>query len=180
MRLCSATEPRPAALMMVSAVMVDNSPVLASCTSTSHPELPGLTPRGRTSTTGEFSATIPPASSKSPFRHIISPCESTMPVVGLSSAHTALTPSPSLTTSAPLTQRVLAADAQLGLEAAGRVVDARVDDLAVARAGLGADGAVPLDEDGGCVVAEGELAGYGEADDAAADDLKDDQTMVLS
>jgi hypothetical protein len=46
-----------------------------------------------------------------------------------------------------------------------------VDDLAVAGAGLGADGGVALDEDGGGVGVEGQLAGDGEADDAAADDL---------
>lgn len=77
---------------------------------------------------------------------------------------------------AQLVQQILAADAQLRLEAAGPVVDARVDYLAVARASLGADGVVALDEERGCVVALGEFAGNGEADDAAAYDL----TMVVS
>lgn len=77
---------------------------------------------------------------------------------------------------AQLVQQILAADAQLRLEAAGPVVDSRVDDLAVARARFGADGAVALDEERGCVVALGELARNGEADDAAAYDL----TMIVS
>lgn len=72
---------------------------------------------------------------------------------------------------AELVEEVLPADAELRLEAGLSVVDARVDDLAVARRGLGADGGVALDEDGGGVAAEGKLAGDGEADDAAADDL---------
>lgn len=72
---------------------------------------------------------------------------------------------------AELVEQVLAADAEPRLEAGFSVVDARVDDLAVARRGFGADGEVALDEDGGRVAAAGEVAGDGEADDAAANDL---------
>ena len=46
-----------------------------------------------------------------------------------------------------------------------------MDDLAIAGARLGADGAVPLEEDGGGARAEAELAGDGETYDAASDDL---------
>jgi hypothetical protein len=69
-----------------------------------------------------------------------------------------------------LVEQVLPADAEFRLEAGFAVVDARVDDLAVARGGFCADGGVALDEDGGRGVA-GEVAGDGEADDTAADDL---------
>lgn len=72
---------------------------------------------------------------------------------------------------AELVQQVLAADAQLRLEAGRAVVDARVDDLAVARARLGAHGVVALNQDGRVVAALRELPGYGEADDAATDNL---------
>lgn len=68
-------------------------------------------------------------------------------------------------------QQVLAAETQLRLEARLAVVDACVDHLAVARAGLGAHGRVTLNEHGGGAGLEGELAGDGETDDAAADDL---------
>ena len=63
-------------------------------------------------------------------------------------------------------------DAQLRLQAAGAIVDARVDDLAVARARLRPDCCVALNEDRGGIGAEGELAGYGEADDATTYDLE--------
>lgn len=72
---------------------------------------------------------------------------------------------------AELVQEVLPADAELRLETRFAVVDARVDDLAVARRGLGADSGVTLDEDGRGVAAEGELAGDGEADDTTANNL---------
>lgn len=72
-----------------------------------------------------------------------------------------------------LVEQVPPADAELRLEAGFAVVDARVDDLAVARGGFCADGGVALDEDGGGGGRRvaGEVAGDGEADDAAADDL---------
>lgn len=73
---------------------------------------------------------------------------------------------------AQLVEQVPPADAELRLEAGFAVVDARVDDLAVARGGFCADGGVALDEDGGGGVVTGEVAGDGEADDAAADDLR--------
>lgn len=73
---------------------------------------------------------------------------------------------------AELVQQVLAADAQAGLEGRGAVVDARVDDLAVARGGFGADGGVALEEEGGGGgSAAGELLGYCKSYCAAADDL---------
>lgn len=72
---------------------------------------------------------------------------------------------------AQLIEQVPPADAEPRLEAGFAVVDARVDDLAVARGGFCADGGVALDEDGGGGVVTGEVAGDGEADDAAADDL---------
>lgn len=72
---------------------------------------------------------------------------------------------------AQLVQQVPPADAEPRLEAGAAVVDARVDDLAVARRGFRADGGVALDEDGGRGGVAGEVAGDGEADDAAADDL---------
>lgn len=74
---------------------------------------------------------------------------------------------------AELVQQVLAAEAELRLEGVFAVVDAGVDDLAVARAGLCADGGVTLYEHGGGAWLERELAGNGEADDAAADDLEE-------
>jgi hypothetical protein len=72
---------------------------------------------------------------------------------------------------AELVQQVLSAEAELRLEGVLAVVDAGVDDLAVARAGLRADGGVTLYEYGGGAGLEGELAGNGEADDTTADYL---------
>lgn len=67
--------------------------------------------------------------------------------------------------SAEVVEALAAADAQGGLEGGGRVVEAGVDDLAVAGGGLGAEGGVALDEKGGG--AGGQGGGGCEADDAA-------------
>jgi hypothetical protein len=66
-------------------------------------------------------------------------------------------------------EEVLAADAEGGLEGVGAVVDARVDDLAVAGGGFGADLGVALEEEGGAGgVVAGKGLGYRQADYAAA------------
>ncbi|MBN9262792.1 MAG: glutamine-hydrolyzing GMP synthase [Hyphomicrobium sp.] len=70
---------------------------------------------------------------------------------------------------AELVELRLAIDAQLGAQRARRIIDARVNDLAVARAGLGADDVVLL-EDHHLAPGHGECACNGEADDAGADD----------
>lgn len=67
---------------------------------------------------------------------------------------------------AEVVEALPAADAECRLEGGGRVVEARVDDLAVAGGGLGAEGWVALEEEGGG--AGGEGGGGCEADDAAA------------
>ncbi len=65
-------------------------------------------------------------------------------------------------------ERVLARDAEARLERAGRVVDAGVDDLGVARAGLGADRVGGL-QDHYLPAGEREGARHGQADDTGAD-----------
>jgi hypothetical protein len=59
--------------------------------------------------------------------------------------------------------------AQPCLPAAGRIVDAGVDDLAVARAGFAADGVAALEQDDLAATAR-ESAGDGQPDDSGADD----------
>src|SRR5215469_10144973 len=66
-------------------------------------------------------------------------------------------------------QALPAGDTELGLGGSGRVVDPGVNDLAVARAGPGADGACRL-EDQDLTATHGQGPRYREADDARADD----------
>lgn len=80
-------------------------------------------------------------------------------------------PKPHIIPLTQLIQQILPTNTQLRLETASPVVDARVDDLAVSGTGLGTDSVVPLDEQRGGIVAQGQLARDCEADYAAADDL---------
>lgn len=70
---------------------------------------------------------------------------------------------------AVLIEQVLAAHAQAGLQAAGRIVDAGMDDFGVARAGAGADGFGGFGHQH-FAARQGQGAGDGQADDAGADD----------
>lgn len=73
---------------------------------------------------------------------------------------------------AEIVEEVFAADAESGLQRGGWVVEACVDDFGVAAGCFCAEGRVAFEQDGGGVWAgEGEVAGDGEADDAAADYL---------
>ena len=65
-------------------------------------------------------------------------------------------------------ERLAALDAEPGLEGAGRIVDARVDDAAVVGAGLGAEAGMALDQADGAPGAGG-LSRARQADDAASD-----------
>ena len=71
--------------------------------------------------------------------------------------------------SAVVVEPPLALDAEPRLQAAGRVVDAGMDDLAVARAGLAADQLVTFQEDN-LAPGLGQRPGRGQPDDAGADD----------
>ena len=66
-------------------------------------------------------------------------------------------------------QQVAAGDAGGRLQAARRIIDTGVDDLAVARTGLGANRAVPLRDDHG-LPGHGEGAGHGQPDDSCSND----------
>ncbi len=70
---------------------------------------------------------------------------------------------------APRVQTAVAGDAQRRLEAAPRIVDASVNDFAVAAAGLDSKPLVPLDQHD-LAAPRSQLAGAGEPDDARADD----------
>lgn len=78
---------------------------------------------------------------------------------------------------AKVVEQLFAADAEAGLERRRAVVDARVDDLAVARRRLLARRQVPLQEERRGV-AGGEGARRGEADGPGADDLVDSGICV--
>ncbi len=72
---------------------------------------------------------------------------------------------------AELVQLAGAGDAQLGLQRAGRVVDAGVDDAGVVAGLVGGDAVLALeDHHGGVRPAVQQLAGGGEAEDAGPDD----------
>ena len=66
-------------------------------------------------------------------------------------------------------QQLPAADTQRFFERIGRVVQPRVDDLAVSRRGLSARGSVPVEEQG--VAGKREGGSDGKANDAGANDL---------
>ena len=69
--------------------------------------------------------------------------------------------------SAKLVQRLLARNAQLRLGAARRIIDARMDDLGIARTGAGADGGLSFDDDN-VAAGQSQRARHRQADNAGA------------
>ena len=72
---------------------------------------------------------------------------------------------------AEVVKKVLPANAELRLQTAGSIVDACMDDFAVARGGFCANGGVSLDEERRCVWPLGELARDSEANYTTTDNL---------